>query len=175
MSFVKENRRLNEDIDDVNESQLTKLESKRGMSFWKLLRFLIANKQFVAVIISVFLGFLIGIILHDAVQKSDEPEKTVMYIKFPGELFIRMLRMIIIPLTISTIVVALAETDTGKAKKLGKYTFLYYLITTIFATVLGITLIMIIKPGKDHTAKRDEEFNESSPISALDSFLDLLR
>ncbi|XP_046853747.1 excitatory amino acid transporter 3-like [Xenia sp. Carnegie-2017] len=175
MSFVKENRRLNEDIDDVNESQLTKLESEGGMSFWKLLRFLIANKQFVAVIISVFLGFLIGIVLHDAVQKSDEPEKMVMYIKFPGELFIRMLRMIIIPLTISTIVVALAETDTGKAKKLGKYTFLYYLTTTIFATVLGITLIMIIKPGKDHTAKRDDEFNESSPISALDSFLDLLR
>ena len=119
---------------------------------------------------SVFLGFLIGILIHDAVQDSVDTKKVVMYIKFPGELFIRMLRMIIIPLTVASIVVALAEIDTGSVGKLGKRTFLYYFTTTVVATVLGILLVKIIKPGEDNNSKENTE-SEPSQITALDSFL----
>ena len=145
------------------------LASKIGKALW-------ANAQLVAIVVSVFCGFLIGILVHDAVQESIDPptEKVVMYLKFPGELFIRMLRMIIIPLTISTIVVALAEIDSGSAGKLGRRTFLYYLTTTVFATILGLVLVKIIRPGEESGSESGEE-TEPSQITALDSFLDLLR
>ena len=149
---------------------VTSLASKIGTT-------LLANAQLVAIVLSVIGGFLIGILVHDVVQESTDPptEKVVMYIKFPGELFIRMLRMIIIPLTVSTVVVALAQIDTGSAAgKLGRRTFLYYLTTTVFATILGLVLVKIIRPGENSGSESGEE-TEPSRITALDSFLDLLR
>lgn len=176
MSFVIQNPEIRKNRDGVDIEanfedpvHVTSLASKIGTALW-------ANAQLVAIVLSVIAGFLIGILVHDAVQESTDPptEKVVMYIKFPGELFIRMLRMIIIPLTISTIVVALAEIDTGSAGKLGRRTFLYYLTTTVFATILGLVLVKIIRPGEDNDSESGEE-TEPSQITALDSFLDLLR
>ena len=176
MSTVIQNPEIGKDRDavDVEGNYEEPLNTRRISKIRKILR---ANAQLVAIVVSVFLGFLIGILIHDAVQQSTDPptEKVIMYIKFPGELFIRMLRMIVIPLTVSSIVVALADLDTGSAGKLGKRTFLYYLTTTVFATVLGLVLVETIKPGKDNNTESTTEDVESSQITALDSFLDLLR
>ena len=91
-------------------------EPRNTIKFSKICDVLRANAQLVAIVVSVFVGFLTGILIHDAVQDSMETKKIVMYIKFPGELFMRMLRMIIIPLTVASIVVALAEIDTGSGE-----------------------------------------------------------
>lgn len=133
------------------------------------------NFQLFAIVVAVVLGFIIGILVHDVVQKSREPstEELVMYIKFPGDIFIRMLRMIILPLTISSIVVALAEIDPMSAGKLGKRTFLYYFTTTVFACILGVVLVKSIRPGEE--SSEGEEDGQSNKLSALDSFLDLIR
>ena len=176
MSVVIKNPDVGRGRDDVDVDVEANFEEPQETSrrVSTLRQVLVANAQLVAIVVSVFLGFLIGILIHDAVQESTEPEKVVMYIKFPGELFIRMLRMIIIPLTVSSIVVALAEIDAGSVGKLGKRTFLYYFTTTVFATVLGLVLVKVIKPGEGSNSENNKE-SEASQITALDSFLDLLR
>jgi Na+/H+-dicarboxylate symporter len=174
MSVVIQNSPKIDKSQDAIDVEANFEEPRYTTRFSKLRRMLRANVQLVAIVVSVFLGFLIGIRIHDPVQDSTDPRIVVMYIKFPGELFIRMLRMIIIPLTVASIVVALAEIDTGSVGKLGRRTFLYYFTTTVFATVLGIVLVKIIRPGEDNDSKNDEE-SEPSQITALDSFLDLLR
>jgi Na+/H+-dicarboxylate symporter len=173
MSIVIQNPEIGKGQDAI-DVEANFEEPRYTTRFSKIRSVLWENVQLVAIVVSVFLGFLVGILIHDSVQDSAEPEKVVMYIKFPGELFIRMLRMIIIPLTVASIVVALAEIDTGSVGKLGRRTFLYYFTTTVFATVLGIVLVKIIRPGEDNDSKNDEE-SEPSQITALDSFLDLLR
>ena len=173
MSVVVRNPEIGKGQDGFIDVEAN-FEEPRHTRFSKIRSMLRANVQLVAILVSVFLGFLIGILIHDAVQESTERRKVLMYIKFPGELFIRMLRMIIIPLTVSSIVVALAEIDAGSVGKLGKRTFLYYLTTTVFATILGIVLIKIIRPGEDNNTESGAE-SEPSQITALDSFLDLLR
>jgi Na+/H+-dicarboxylate symporter len=174
MSVVIQNPEIGKDRDAVDvEANFEEPQTISRVS--KLRNALLANVQLVAIVVSVILGFLIGILIHDAVQESTDPstEKVIMYIKFPGELFIRMLRMIIIPFTVSSIVVALGEIDTGSAGKLGKRTFLYYLTTTVVATVLGLVLVKVIRPGEDSKSKTDVE-SEPSQTTAFDSFLDLL-
>jgi len=65
-----------------------------------------------------------------------------------GDLFLRALKMIIIPLVVSSIVTAVAETGTDeKFGRLGFKTFLYYVSTTLFAIVTGLVLANIIQPG----------------------------
>ncbi|CAB3998395.1 excitatory amino acid transporter 1-like [Paramuricea clavata] len=175
MSVVIRNAEVGKDRDAVDvEANFEEPQPTSRVS--KIRNALLANVQLVAIVVSVILGFLIGILIHDAVQESTDPstEKVIMYIKFPGELFLRMLRMIIIPLTVSSIVVALGEIDTCSAGKLGKRTFLYYLMTTVVATVLGLVLVKVIKPGEDSNSETNVE-SEPSPITAFDSFLDVLR
>ncbi|XP_028401705.1 excitatory amino acid transporter 1-like [Dendronephthya gigantea] len=173
MQFLANNRGENLNFEDVEANlEVSEIRTSR---ISKIRQALVGNAQLVAIVVSVLLGFLIGILIHDAVQESTETEKVVMYIKFPGELFIRMLRMIIIPLTVSSIVVALAEIDTSSAGKLGRRTFLYYLTTTVSAIIIGLVLMNILRPGEDSTSRAENEENKRNQVTALDSFLDLLR
>ena len=175
MQIPVKNQRIGTDVNSDDVEANLALSEIRTSRISRIRLALVGNVQLVAIVVSVLLGFMIGILIHDAVQESTETEKVVMYIKFPGELFIRMLRMIIIPLTVSSIVVALAEIDTGSAGKLSRRTFLYYLTTTISAIVIGLVLMKILRPGEDSTSHAENENNKRSQVSALDSFLDLLR
>lgn len=70
------------------------------------------------------------------------------YITWLGDLFLRALKMIIVPLIITSIVSGVS--NIGGAKNLGKLglkTILYYVTTSLFAILVGLTLVNIFKPG----------------------------
>lgn len=65
-----------------------------------------------------------------------------------GEMFMRLLRMLIIPLIISTILVGIAGLGSfSKIGKLGKHTFVFYFATMLLASTTGLILVNIIQPG----------------------------
>ncbi len=65
-----------------------------------------------------------------------------------GTLFLTALKMIIIPLVISTLIVGITGLgDVRKLGKLGGLTVLYYAVTTGLAVALGILLVNLIQPG----------------------------
>jgi len=69
-------------------------------------------------------------------------------IGFLGELFLRLLKMIIIPLIFTSLVSGIAS--LGSARSLGRVgirTLIYYTLSTTLAIVIGITLVNLIKPG----------------------------
>ena len=133
------------------------------------------NRLLLGVLIGVILGCVIGISSHDAVQSSNNPspKRLAMYVKFPGELFIRMLKMIVIPLITSSIIVALTNIDISSAGRLGKRTIIYYLTTTVLSAILGLILAIIIKPGSGVNEKNEPSTDLDR--NSVDSFLDLLR
>ena len=126
----------------------------------------------VLIIVGVFLGFLIGALVNEPVQDSANPMETIMYISFPGEILMRMLKMVILPLIVSSLIVALAVLDAKAAGRLGRRALIYYFTTTILAVVLGIILVVSIKPGE---GKGDSEGTESKHVQPVDSLLDLIR
>lgn len=72
----------------------------------------------------------------------------VKYVEWMGTLFLRALRMIIVPLIFSSIVSGV--TGIGSAQNLGRMslkTISYFLLTSLFAIVTGLILVNIIKPG----------------------------
>ena len=141
----------------------------------KIRKVLKENRLLLGILAGVIIGCIIGVVSHDAVQSSHSlsPKRLTMYIGFPGELFIRMLKMIVIPLICSSIIVALTDIDISSAGRLGRRTIIYYLATTVLSAILGMILASIVRPG--------DGVNESSgPPSnihrnTVDSFLDLLR
>ncbi|MBN1926427.1 MAG: dicarboxylate/amino acid:cation symporter, partial [Prolixibacteraceae bacterium] len=74
--------------------------------------------------------------------------ETVSYFYWIGELFLKSLKMIVIPLIFSSIVSGITSMGGGKSfGRLGLKTLTYYLITSLFAIVTGLILVNIIQPG----------------------------
>lgn len=70
------------------------------------------------------------------------------YVSWMGELFLRALKMIIVPLIFTSIVSGV--TNIGDAQNLGRLgikTFTYYISTSLLAIVTGLILVNIIQPG----------------------------
>lgn len=90
------------------------------------------------ILIAFILAIIFGIFLKDYVK----------YVSWMGEVFLRMLKMIVIPLILSSIISGIANIgNEGNFGRLGLKTLGYYLTTTVFAISIGLLLVNIIKPG----------------------------
>ncbi|MCB8995525.1 MAG: dicarboxylate/amino acid:cation symporter [Bacteroidales bacterium] len=72
----------------------------------------------------------------------------VIYISWMGDVFIRALKMIIIPLVLSSIITGV--TSIGNAENLGRLglkTFAYYTVTSLLAILTGLFFVNVLKPG----------------------------
>jgi Na+/H+-dicarboxylate symporter len=70
------------------------------------------------------------------------------YVSWMGEIFLRALKMIIIPLILSSIISGI--TNIGNAENIGRLglkTIIYYLSTSMLAILTGLVLVNIFKPG----------------------------
>ncbi|MFY9329995.1 MAG: dicarboxylate/amino acid:cation symporter [Georgfuchsia sp.] len=70
---------------------------------------------------------------------------------FIGALFLNALKMLIVPLVMSSIIVGIAGIGSGEAfGRLGLKTLLYYLTTTMFAVLVGLAVVDLVAPGIAH-------------------------
>ncbi|CAF1277447.1 unnamed protein product, partial [Didymodactylos carnosus] len=133
-------------------------------------------------ILSVVLGVAIGIALRKIKCETDEringcriTKEDITYIQFPGDLFINVLKMLILPLIVSSIISALAQLDAATAGKMGVRAVIYYLSTTIIAAIIGIILVLTIRPGKRGGSVERDPDAKSAEGRTADTVLDLFR
>ena len=95
----------------------------------------------------IFLGLILGVIM--GVWLHDNPIPVVMTtLNFIGQVFIRLIQMIVIPLVISAIVIGITSIgDSKQIGKLGTKMVLYYTIITVAAVSIGAILAVTMKPG----------------------------
>lgn len=103
-----------------------------------------------------------------------------MVIGFPGDILMRMLKMIVVPLIVATMVVGVSSLgDIRKAGRIGGRTIAYYAVTTGMAVLTGILLVNLIEPGvvgasvPDDVSKLPKSLQE--PKGALEAMLDVVR
>ena len=114
------------------------------------------------ILIAMALGIIIGIIFQNTSQGS--PEGTIYsLITSMGVIFVRLLKMIIVPLIFTSIVKGVSGIGGGKSLgRVGIKTFLYYLTTSLFAILIGLTLTNIIQPGIGVNLGASNSFNPSN-------------
>ena len=72
----------------------------------------------------------------------------VAFVDRMAEIFMRLLRMIIVPLVATSIVHGVAGIGDGKSLgRLGLKTLLYYCTTSLFAILVGLSLSNLLRPG----------------------------
>jgi Na+/H+-dicarboxylate symporters len=98
------------------------------------------------ILIALILGVIVGTVLHN---QPDDREWLITNILTPaGDIFIHLIKMIVVPIVISSLIVGIA--GVGDAKKLGRIgvkTIIYFEVITTIAIVVGITLANVFQPG----------------------------
>ncbi|WP_339735187.1 dicarboxylate/amino acid:cation symporter [uncultured Sunxiuqinia sp.] len=85
---------------------------------------------------------------RSAIRKSSYSNPEVNAISWMGDLFLRSLKMLIIPLILSSLISGITNIGTGKnLGRLGLKTMGYYLLTSMLAIVTGLLFVNLFKPG----------------------------
>ena len=139
----------------------------------KILRLMRKN----LLLILLLMSLLVGIGLGAGLRLVDPPLGTreIFYLRFPGDLLMNMLKMLILPLIVSSLISGLASLDARASGKMGLRAVVYYLATTFLAVIIGIVLTVSIQPGKRGGDPDDLGEGEERIVNTADTFLDLLR
>ncbi|XP_003922739.1 neutral amino acid transporter A isoform X1 [Saimiri boliviensis] len=134
-----------------------------------------------ALVLLTVSGVLAGAGLGAALRGLSLSRTQVTYLAFPGEMLLRMLRMIILPLVVCSLVSGAASLDASALGRLGGIAVAYFGLTTLSASALAVALAFIIKPGSGAQTLQSSDLGlEDSgpppvPKETVDSFLDLAR
>ncbi|MBI9035156.1 MAG: dicarboxylate/amino acid:cation symporter [Bacteroidales bacterium] len=80
--------------------------------------------------------------------KAAYQNTAVIAVSWMGDIFLRALKMLIIPLILSSLISGITNIGSGSnLGRLGLKTFSYYIMTSLFAIITGLFLVNIIKPG----------------------------
>ena len=112
---------------------------------------LIKGRLWMKILIAMVLGLGAGILLGPSTGWVPEGTSSVLgqWLALPGQLFLALIQMIVLPLVFSSIIRGLASTeDVDQLKKLGFRVVVYFLLTTTIAIAIGVGITTLLKPGQ---------------------------
>jgi Na+/H+-dicarboxylate symporter len=83
--------------------------------------------------------------------------------------------MLIFPLIVSSIISSLAQLDAQSSGKMGVRALIYYLGTTMIAAIIGIILVLTIRPGLRSGKAKIKPESKAPEARTIDTILDLFR
>ncbi|MDV7406636.1 glutamate/aspartate:proton symporter GltP [Acinetobacter baumannii] len=98
------------------------------------------------IVIALILGIIVGTFLH---SQPDYQEYFVNNLLKPaGQIFISLIKMIVVPIVISTLILGIAGVgDTKKLGSIGLKTIIYFEVITTVAIIVGLLAANIFQPG----------------------------
>ncbi|KAL6426490.1 hypothetical protein ACFW04_009143 [Cataglyphis niger] len=122
-------------------------------------------------------GVLVGLGLGFLGRLADLTPQSITLVSFPGEILMRMLKMFILPLIISSLISGMAQLDVQRSGRIGVRALTYYSITTILAAIVGIAMVLMIHPGDPRikTTVAAVVKAEEAKVSTVDAILDIIR
>lgn len=117
----------------------------------------------------VTIGLIAGIIF--GIYASDK----VIYIKPIGDIFLNMIKMIIVPLIFFSLVSGITSiSDPASLGRIGIKACLAYLLTTSFAILIGISIALLMKPGFGITLPISNNITSQPNFSFINMIVDIV-
>ncbi|XP_053293474.1 excitatory amino acid transporter 1 isoform X2 [Pleuronectes platessa] len=161
---------------DCLQSELTSVEVAEPQEIQtyhrcNIVAFLKRNTFVILTVTAVLSGIGLGFALRP-IHMSD---RDVRYLMFPGELLLRILQMLILPLIISSLISGTSSVDRKAYGRIGLRAVCYYLLTTLIAAFTGIVLAVIIQPGNWSRNTSASSGGRTEAVQSVDAVLDLIR
>jgi len=121
------------------------------------------------ILIALLVGIVVGLLLQGATGIANN------YIKPFGTLFLNLIKLIVVPLVLASLVVG--TTGLGDVKKIGKIggkTLAYYLLTTAFAVIIGLILANVLNVGGGFSIPTDATAEAKEIPKFVDTLLNII-
>ncbi len=121
-------------------------------------------------LLRIFIGLILGIIVGLAAGES------ILWIAPFGDIFVRLLKMIVMPVIFTTLVVGAASISPAELGKVGIKVVLFYLLTSAFAVAIGLIAGNVFQPGAglDLTSAAGAAGKSIEPPSFVDTLLNII-
>jgi len=127
-------------------------------------------------LILTFSGVVTGVVCGLGLRHYEPSKFTINIIAYPGELFMRLLKLMILPLVIASLITGSASLNAKMSGMIAFRTITYFLLTSLLSATVGLVLVVSIHPG-DYTMKQvlGDGNTEAKKTDIVDTFLDLGR
>ncbi len=120
------------------------------------------------ILIGMVLGLVFGFVM---LQIDGGKEFTGNWIKPLGTIFVKLLKLIAIPLILASLIKGISDLkDISKFKSIGIRTIITYIITTVIAISIGLMLVNVLQPGdgvsEETISKLTNTYSGSSGVQA---------
>ena len=106
------------------------------------------SKLLIMILISLIIGAVLGMLA--SAYASSETLKTLISISEPiGNIFIRLLKMIVMPVIIFTLISGVSSISPKHLGIVGIIILIFYMITSVISSVFGLAVGNLLKPGLD--------------------------
>jgi len=118
------------------------------------------------ILIGMLLGLIFGFIM---LQVDGGKEFTDDWIKPLGSIFVKLLKLIAIPLILASLIKGISDLkDISKFKSIGIRTIVTYVITTVVAISIGLMIVNVLQPGdgvsEETVAKLSNTYAQNSSV-----------
>lgn len=119
-------------------------------------------KKKIPLYLQILIGLIVGVLSGMIAHQTGHGEFIKHWISPWGNIFIRLLQLIAVPLVFLSMVKGVtALKDIKRFTKIGLRTLLLYIFTTIFAIIVGLTFASVIKPGSFVRSEEVKDMQES--------------
>ena len=107
----------------------------------------------------ILLGMVLGVLFAITMVQFEWGKSFVIdWIKPFGTIFINVLKLIAVPLILASLIKGVSDLkDLSKLSSMGSKTIGIYIVTTLIAVSIGITVVNIVKPGNSISEKTRKE------------------
>lgn len=171
---------------DQKLNAIKSISSKKGvknnykslrMKAYRLKQRLVSKKYFM--LMTIFLSVVIGISVGFGLRPANVSAQAKTYIGFPGEMFLRSLQFIALPLYFFKLVCGIIDLKkvSSNRKRIAFQIILFYLASLISSLLIALMLVLTIKPG---SRINNLNLTQSNPFSnqiltTSDTILDTIR
>lgn len=132
-----------------------------------------AKRLFQIIIVAMLLGVCAGWLVHARLDAGVQAE-FASAMKIVTDIFLRLIKMVIAPLVLTTLIVGIAHMRDPKALgRVGLRTMLWFIGASLFSLALGLVMVNLIQPGAgfDATLPADTSAAPSAENFTLANFI----
>ncbi|MGQ9844775.1 MAG: dicarboxylate/amino acid:cation symporter [Caldisericia bacterium] len=128
------------------------------------LDFYFKSNLLMRILIGLILGVIVGLIVGPKIE----------VIAPLGDLLIRLLKMIVVPVVFFSLITGAASITPSRLGRVGIKIIAYYLVTTVFAVIIGLILANIFKPGLGLSLPGEAPGKELAAPSIIQTLLNII-
>lgn len=120
-----------------------------------------------AILIGLILGGIIGAIFAFIPEEHASKRYALLVAAPLGDLFIRLLKMIVTPVIIFTLISGVASISPARLGKVGVKIIVFYMLTSFLAIIVGLAVGNIMQPGEGVTLKETTQEIQAKEAPSL--------